>query len=181
MENNRVEICGEVTQKALDYALFTCRRTSMKEDEIHLWNLPNDALVGDHVSVVGKLECRDVFGKKILGVSVDEVNCWNGRHEVVCTGTIIGKGEIRRTHDGKYHLDTRIRLANGTFIHCMFWRGFAHKVFEQFKLGDKISVNGLLFTRSYPKNSFGVRNNENMAYQKVVTELHARGFKKVAV
>lgn len=156
---NKVMVSGVVSEKCKNYAILKWRRHSGQENIIRVWNFPEEFVEGEKVTISGELDARRIAPnspKQVLGVKAKEVISGDRGDSLIFTGVVFAKGKRRSNFKGDDILNLIIKVNDTFCATCVAWNGVACSAGTQLKVGDKVSVRGLLLSREYKRNQNGI-------------------------
>lgn len=175
---NKVEFSGTVMAKEKDYWVVSSKLKNGKENIVHIWNLPNDTVVGSKVTVVGKIKAKKtnlISLRPVVGIEACKIVNKDGhRNYTAFSGILVNKGEMRHFKDERRAIYLTVKVDPKTYISIIAWDDFADNVDKKFRIGDSVFVSGVLFTRECEKISDGEK------VSKTVSEVNAYSVRKIA-
>ena len=181
LDDNFASISGVIIEKSEIGFIVQSFRKSDKENLIWVWGLPSELKVGTCVNVIGELEARPVYRgctKNILGIKaychfIEDVSPekYVAFDDFACvSGEIVWYSDLRLTPKNRSRIfEFKILMKNDVFVRIIAWNGLAEKIFREFKLGDKIEIEGILCSRKYLK-----QDQDGCMIEKITTEINAQ-------
>lgn len=179
LTNNFTSINGILVDKVDNYYLLKSMRDTARKNEIRIWNLPESLYIGEKVNIIGELAYMPLCtgsNKKVLGVKalmffeIDQSE--NDSIEIV--GEIVSKDKLRITPVSRKKLvEFFVKIKDGLVVPVHAWGAFAEDTDRSYRIGDRVYVNGYLYTREY------LKVDDGQLYSKLTTEVSANYIEKL--